>query len=132
MFFPATHHHSFLHIVLNGWRSFNAKCLEFYSACELVTPTNRLDWLDRTPLLPTEPVGGSAGAFTAVVCSSVNEETSRWDQTEQAAVAATVVVAIAAAVAAAAMVEVAVVEVAVAETVAIVAVAAAVHKLHLE
>lgn len=65
-------------------------------------------------MLPAEPVGGSAGAFTAVVCSSVNEETSRWDQTEQAVWAAV----------AAVMVEVAVGEAAVAETVAMVGVEA--------
>lgn len=80
-----------------------------YSACKLVTPTSRLNWLHRTPLLPAGPVGGSGGAFTAVVGSSVNEETSRWDQTEQAAMAA----------AAAAAVEVAVVEAAVAEKAAL-------------
>lgn len=87
---------------------------DFYSACELVTPTNRLNWLNRTPLLPAEPVGGNAGAFTAVVCASVNEETSRWDQTKQAAGAAV----------AAVMVEGAVGEAAVAETVAMVGVEA--------
>lgn len=95
-----------------------------YSACELVTPTNRLNWLHRTPFLPAKPVGGSAGAFSAVVCSSVNEETSRWDQTEQAVVEA----AAAAAVEVAMMVEVAIVQPAVAETVA----TAAVQKLHLQ
>lgn len=64
----------------------------FSSAFKLIPPTNHLNRQDWTPLLPAGPVGGSAGAFTAVVCFSVNEETSRRDQTEQAVETAAVMV----------------------------------------